>query len=105
MGAHQAVEPTIVAHRERWAIYALAKDKIIGNFLNMSILELRQLPNKEKIMFIDTLWGDLVAEEISIQMPSWHETELRKTEADYKAGKIASIDWEEAKKSLRARFE
>lgn len=71
----------------------------------MSILELRQLPNTEKIKIIETLWNDLLAHEDDIPVPSWHEAELRKTEADYQSGRISSIAWEDTKKALRDRFE
>lgn len=71
----------------------------------MSLLELRQLPNVEKIKIIETLWEDLLTNEDNIPVPGWHEAELRKTEADYQSGRINSIAWEDAKKSLRDRFE
>lgn len=76
-----------------------------GSITNMSILELRQLPSAEKIKIIETLWSDLLANEDDIPVPFWHEAELRKTEADYQSGRISSIAWEDAKKSLRDRFE
>ncbi|MDR2676319.1 MAG: addiction module protein [Opitutaceae bacterium] len=71
----------------------------------MSTLELRQLPNLEKIKIIEILWGDLTAQENDIPVPSWHESELCKTEADYQSGRISSLPWDDAKKALRARFE
>lgn len=71
----------------------------------MSLQELRQLPSTEKIKIIEALWDDLLATEDDIPVPSWHEAELRKTEADYQSGRINSIAWEDAKKSLRDRFE
>src|SRR5690606_9272136 len=38
------------------------------------------------------------------ESPDWHAEILRQTEEYLKAGKIASIAWEEAKKELRKRF-
>ena len=71
----------------------------------MSIAELRKLPADEKLRIIEALWSDLAAEEDAFTSPAWHEQELRKTEADFATGRIESLDWEAAKKELRARFE
>lgn len=71
----------------------------------MSIAELRNLPRSEKLKIIETLWGDLVAEDDSFESPAWHADELRKTEADFAAGRVESVDWEDAKEELRKRFE
>lgn len=71
----------------------------------VSLTELRQLPAIEKFKIIEMLWGDLEKEEKSIPAFAWHETELKKTEADFLAGNIEIIDWQLAKKELRARFE
>ena len=71
----------------------------------MSIAELRKLPSVEKLKIIEALWSDLAADEDTFESPAWHEKELKKTEADYAAGRIESLDWEEAKKELRERFQ
>jgi len=68
----------------------------------VNIAELHKLPSLEKLKIIELLWGDL--EEDSLQSLSWHETELKKTEADFLAGNIKAVDWQQAKKELRARF-
>jgi putative addiction module component (TIGR02574 family) len=71
----------------------------------MSIAELRKLPPSEKLKVIEALWSDLAADDDSFESPAWHEEELRKTEAEYAAGRIEVLDWEDAKKELRKRFE
>jgi putative addiction module component (TIGR02574 family) len=71
----------------------------------MSIAELRKLPPNEKLKIIETLWADLAADDESFPSPVWHEEELRKTEADLAADRIEVLDWDEAKKELRKRFE
>jgi putative addiction module component (TIGR02574 family) len=71
----------------------------------MSIAELRKLPSVEKLKIIEALWSDLVEDEEAFESPVWHEEELKKAEADYAAGQIESLDWEDAKKELRKRFE
>jgi putative addiction module component (TIGR02574 family) len=71
----------------------------------MSIAELRKLPPSEKLKIIEVLWGDLAADEDSFESPAWHEEELKKTESEYAAGRVEAMDWEEAKRELRKRFE
>ncbi len=71
----------------------------------MSIAELRKLPRDEKLKIIETLWSDLAADEESFASPGWHADELRKTEAQLAAGEVTVLDWEDAKKELRKRFE
>lgn len=71
----------------------------------MTVAELRQLPAPEKLKIIETLWADLVAEGDSLESPVWHGEELRKTEAALEAGQVEVLDWQKAKKELRARFE
>lgn len=71
----------------------------------MSVAELRKLPPTEKLRIIEALWSDLAADEESFPSPAWHEEELRRTEAEFAAGRIEVLDWEEAKKQLRRRSE
>ncbi|MGV3754330.1 MAG: addiction module protein [Verrucomicrobiota bacterium] len=71
----------------------------------MSIAELRKLPADEKLRIIEALWADLSADEDAFTSPAWHEAELKKTEAEFAAGKVEVLDWAAAKKELRQRFE
>ncbi len=71
----------------------------------MSIAELRKLPSVEKLKIIEALWADLASDDDTFESPAWHEEELKKTEADYAAVRIDALDWEDAKKELRKRFE
>jgi putative addiction module component (TIGR02574 family) len=71
----------------------------------MSIADLRKLPTSEKMKIIETLWSDIAADEEAFESPSWHQDELLKTEADFAAGQIEILDWEDAKKELRHWFE
>jgi putative addiction module component (TIGR02574 family) len=78
---------------------------LVYRFFSMSIAELRKLPADEKLKIIEALWGDVAADDEAFQSPAWHEAELRKTEADLAAGRVEMLDWEDAKKELRKRFE
>lgn len=71
----------------------------------MSIAELHQLPDTEKLKIIEALWSDLAQNETKFDSPAWHEDELRKTAMDVKEGRVLSFDWEDAKKSLRKSVE
>ena len=71
----------------------------------MSIDELLKLSPTEKLKIIEALWSDLAANEESFASPEWHEEALRKTEAEFATGRIEILDWEDAKKELRKRFE
>jgi hypothetical protein len=71
----------------------------------MSIAELRKFPPAEKLKIIETHWSDLAGGDESFISPAWHEAALRQTEAEFAAGRIEILDWENAKKELRQRFE
>jgi len=49
--------------------------------------------------------GDLVGDEDDLPSPSWRETELIETEKKFLSGDIEVLDWQQAKKELRSRFE
>ncbi|OAI17899.1 hypothetical protein A1359_05485 [Methylomonas lenta] len=67
--------------------------------------ELRQLPAIEKLKLIEALWHDLLDNENDVPALAWHQKELQVTEAAYNAGDVEAVDWQQAKKALRARFE
>lgn len=71
----------------------------------MSIADLRKLPPNEKLKIIETLWADLATDDESFPSPAWHQEELQKTESQLAAGQIEVLDWDDAKKELRKRFE
>lgn len=70
----------------------------------MSIAELRKLPKAEKLRIIELLWEDLASDDDAVPSPAWHQDELRKTEADFSAGRVDAVDWEKAKVELRKRL-
>lgn len=64
-----------------------------------------KLPVNEKLKIIEALWSDLATDGAVFASPAWHEEELLKTEADFAAGRVEAVDWDEAKKELRKQFE
>jgi len=69
-----------------------------------NIIELKSLSKAEKLKVMEALWEDLSNEE-SIESPDWHKEALTETEARVRSGHESIIDWQDAKKELRKRFE
>jgi len=62
-----------------------------------------RLPRPEKLRLMEALWTDLSLVEGDFESPAWHESALRETEARVAAGEEQQVDWDEAKRRLRAR--
>ncbi|MFZ4778254.1 MAG: addiction module protein [Terrimicrobiaceae bacterium] len=84
------IGPDVRAVAERIELN-LAPSPRMAYAIRMSIAELRQLPRKEKLQILETLWTDLATDDALVESPSWHAEELQKTEEDLKAGKIEVV--------------
>ena len=51
------------------------------------------------------MWEDLSKEVEQVESPDWHREALDETERRLKAGRESVVDWLEARKELRRRFE
>ncbi len=71
----------------------------------MISLPIKQMSHAEKLMALEALWEDLSRDETAYESPAWHQAELAATEERVQAGKEKFVDWEQAKKELRGRFE
>ena len=69
------------------------------------IMAIKQLTREEKLQVMEAIWEDLSHEDQLVQSPAWHESQLRETEQRIQSGKEQILDWKEAKKELRKRFE
>ncbi|MGV7229488.1 MAG: addiction module protein [Nitrospirales bacterium] len=69
------------------------------------LLEIKQMSREEKLRIMEAVWEGLSSEGQSIQSPAWHESLLQETEQRVQAGQEKILDWKEAKKELRKRFE
>ena len=58
---------------------------------------------EEKIQTMDYLWSQIESSETGFIPPPWHEHELARREALYKAGKVPVYDWSDVKARLEAR--
>lgn len=67
--------------------------------------EIKHLSREQKLIVMETIWEDLQQEESSLESPDWHKKALEETERRYSEGQERIIDWKDAKKELRKRFE
>lgn len=71
----------------------------------IDISTVKMLSIEEKLQVMEAIWQDLTAEEQVFQSPEWHLEALKETEKRYTEGKESVLDWDDAKKELRKRFE
>jgi hypothetical protein len=65
-------------------------------------LPLDRMTTAEKLSAMEALWQDLSRNADRFESPSWHGDVLREREQRVEEGKEAYVDWETAKKDLRA---
>ncbi|PKL45362.1 MAG: acyl-protein synthetase [Candidatus Riflebacteria bacterium HGW-Riflebacteria-2] len=63
--------------------------------LNLSSFTLAQ-----KLQLLETLWDD-ICREGNIDSPEWHDSVLKDRQKAYNEGKIATSDWQQAKKRIK----
>ena len=67
----------------------------------MSALEIQQMPRREKLKLMETLWADLSRDDAEVESPAWHADALRETSKRVERGEEKILDWEQAKAALR----
>lgn len=68
-------------------------------------IEIKHLTREEKLKVMEDIWEDLSIDEEKVESPEWHNKALKETSDQLSSGNEESIDWQEAKKELRKRFE
>ena len=68
-------------------------------------IEIRHLSREEKLKVMEAIWEDLSKEDAQVESPEWHQEALRETDRRLKSGQENILDWHDAKKELRERFE
>lgn len=63
------------------------------------------LSKEEKLQLMHATWEDLVKDEAQIESPDWHVAVLCETKERVHSGKERIINWSDAKKEFRRRFE
>ena len=68
-------------------------------------IEIQHLSKEEKLRVMEAIWEDLSKEDDQIESPDWHHQALQETDQRLRSGQESIIDWHDAKKELRKRFE
>lgn len=68
-------------------------------------IEIKHLTKEEKLRLMEDIWEDLSNDEGQIESPEWHNAALKETNHRFSIGLEKSIEWQDAKKELRKRFE
>ena len=68
-------------------------------------IEIKHLSREEKLRVMEAIWKDLSNEEEQVESPDWHKKILQETECRLSSGQEKIVDWQDAKKELRKRFE
>jgi hypothetical protein len=79
-------------------------EKSIGYVMSDAI-EISHLSREEKLRVMEAIWEDLSREAEQVESPQWHREALEETERRLKSGRESTMDWRDAKKELRKRFE
>lgn len=54
---------------------------------------------------MEALWANLSEDDVTLESPEWHQEALKETEARLESGAEQVLDWADAKRVLRKRFE
>lgn len=68
-------------------------------------VDLRQMSVPDKLQLMEDLWRDLSQNEQEITSPEWHGTVLAERERKLASGEDSLLDWETAKRQLRAKLQ
>ena len=68
-------------------------------------VDLRQMTVPDKLRLMEDIWRDLSQHEASLASPEWHGTLLAERERKLASGEDSLVDWESAKKQLRAKLQ
>ncbi len=68
-------------------------------------IDIGHLSREEKLRIMEAIWEDLSREDKQVESPEWHREALEETDRRRQSGKESVVDWQEAKKELRKRFE
>jgi len=68
-------------------------------------IDIGHLSREEKLRIMEAIWEDLSREDEQVESPEWHREALEETDRRRQSGQEGVVDWQEAKKELRNRFE
>ncbi len=68
-------------------------------------IDIGHLSREEKLKIMEAIWEDLSKDDGQVESPEWHREALAETDRRRQSGQEGVVDWQEAKKELRKRFE
>jgi hypothetical protein len=68
-------------------------------------VDLQQMTVPDKLRLMEDLWRNLSQNEADLPSPDWHGTVLAERERKLASGADSLVDWESAKKQLRAKLQ
>ena len=68
-------------------------------------VDLRQMSVSDKLRLMEEIWRDLSQNESDLSSPEWHGMVLRERETKIANGEDILVDWEAAKRQLRAKLQ
>ncbi|MEA3232601.1 MAG: addiction module protein [Thermodesulfobacteriota bacterium] len=68
-------------------------------------IEITHLSREEKLRVMEAIWEDLSNDQEQVESPDWHRHALQETKRRLSSGREKTVDWPDAKKELRKRFE
>jgi hypothetical protein len=68
-------------------------------------IEIQNLSKEEKLRVMEAIWEDLSKDDDQIESPDWHLQALQETDKRLRSEQENIVDWHDAKKELRKRFE
>ena len=68
-------------------------------------VDLRQMSVPEKLRLMEDLWRDLSQNERDVTSPEWHGAILAGRERKLASGEDTLLDWDAAKRQLRAKLQ
>ncbi len=70
-----------------------------------NVIDIGHLSREEKLRIMEAIWEDLSKDDEKVESPEWHREALEETDQRRQSGQEGVVDWQEAKKELRKRFE
>ena len=67
-------------------------------------IDLQQMSVPDKLRLLEDLWRDLSQNEGNVASPAWHGAVLAEREKKLASGEDKLVDWETAKRELRAKL-
>jgi len=64
--------------------------------------EIRKLPMHEKLALLEAVWEEISPEPDQVEVPEWHRELLDEWELALLEGRTVVLDWEDAKREIRA---